>query len=65
MTTEGDAMARDPVCGMEVQEASTERLEYVGTGYVFCGADCKNRFLEEPDMYTGDPGMGKVADRDG
>lgn len=59
-------MAIDPVCGVEVEEGSTgERHEYAGTTYVFHNADCKQRFVEEPDLYTGDPGMGTVANRDG
>ena len=59
-------MAVDPVCGMQVNaRTSKERHEYAGSTYVFCSPDCKKRFVEEPDMYTGDPGMGRVANRDG
>jgi YHS domain-containing protein len=58
-------MAVDPVCGMDVKGRTKERHEYAGTTYVFCSADCKRRFVEEPDMYTGDPGMGRAANRDG
>lgn len=58
-------MAVDPVCGMAVSSPTMEQHEYAGTTYAFCSAECKTRFVEEPDMYTGDPGMGELANRDG
>lgn len=61
-------MAVDPVCGTEVSSDSVsnqERHEYAGDIYLFCSSTCKRRFVEEPDMYTGDPGMGIRANRDG
>ena len=59
-------MAVDPVCGMNVDSRSAkERHEYAGERYVFCSPTCKNRFIEEPDMFTGGPGKGTLANRDG
>jgi P-type Cu+ transporter len=46
-------MARDPVCGMQVDEQKAAgKSEYQGTTYYFCCAGCKQRFDQEPDRYT-------------
>jgi YHS domain-containing protein len=45
-------MAKDPVCGMEVDEATAKfKTEYKGTTYYFCCAMCKERFEENPEKY--------------
>jgi len=45
-------MARDPICGMNVDEASAEhKTEHKGQVYYFCSADCKAQFEAEPDEY--------------
>ncbi len=42
-------MARDPVCGMEVNEEGAKfTSEYEGTTYYFCCAGCKNAFDSNP-----------------
>ena len=47
-------MARDPVCGMDVDPlqppASTE---YRGVPYYFCSVTCKQEFLADPVSYVG------------
>jgi P-type Cu+ transporter len=48
--------ARDPVCGMSVNPAtSPHRAEHAGHAYFFCGARCRERFIAEPERFaTGD-----------
>lgn len=51
---EGRIMAKDPVCGMEVDEnkaAATSTHE--GQTYYFCAKGCKNTFDKEPEKYLG------------
>ena len=51
------AMAKDPVCGMQVneQEATTKGLtsEYQGQKYYFCAQECKQEFDQNPRRYAG------------
>ena len=42
-------MARDPVCGMMVDEASGLRAERAGQTYYFCCEHCRQKFLETPN----------------
>jgi len=45
-------MAKDPVCGMNVEESSAKyTLEYQGKTYYFCAAGCKGAFAENPGKY--------------
>jgi YHS domain-containing protein len=45
-------MARDPVCGMEVDEqTATATAEYQGKTYYFCAPGCKKAFEKEPPKY--------------
>ena len=47
-------MAKDPVCGMEVdprQAAGTS--DYQGQTYYFCAVGCKKAFDKEPARYAG------------
>lgn len=46
-------MAKDPVCGMEVnpEEAAAE-AEHGGKTYYFCAPGCKNKFEKNPEDYT-------------
>ena len=47
-------MAKDPVCGMTVDEKTTTlKSEYKGTTYYFCSPGCKRDFDKEPDKYAG------------
>jgi YHS domain-containing protein len=47
-------MAKDPVCGMEVDEASpAATMEYKGEKYYFCAEGCKVAFEADPEKYLG------------
>jgi YHS domain-containing protein len=47
-------MAKDPVCGMDVDEKTAQhKFEYQGQTYYFCAAGCKRAFDKEPEKYTG------------
>ena len=47
-------MAIDPVCGMEVDERTTDdKAAYNGTTYYFCSVDCKDEFQASPEDYIG------------
>ncbi|HSB21230.1 MAG TPA: efflux RND transporter periplasmic adaptor subunit [Anaeromyxobacteraceae bacterium] len=49
-------VARDPVCGMEVDEkraaAAGRKSEHQGATYYFCADDCKKRFDADPGKYA-------------
>ena len=46
------AIAKDPVCGMEVDTAtSLLSYEYEGTTYWFCGKGCLLEFRDDPDRF--------------
>jgi Cu+-exporting ATPase len=46
-------MTRDPVCGMELEEATAAaRSEYEGTTYYFCSDSCKETFDANPGKYA-------------
>ena len=45
-------MARDPVCGMDVDEATAKQtMEYLGQTYYFCAPGCKKAFETDPEKY--------------
>ena len=45
-------MAKDPVCGMDVDEkTAAATAEYQGTTYYFCAPGCKKAFEKEPEKY--------------
>lgn len=47
------AMAKDPVCGMMVDEARARwRSEHAGKAYHFCARACKERFDAAPERYA-------------
>jgi YHS domain-containing protein len=47
-------MAKDPVCGMEVDPArAAATVEYQGETYYFCSPGCKAAFEKEPEKYRG------------
>jgi YHS domain-containing protein len=49
-------MAKDPVCGMEVDtQTARQTAEHEGTTYYFCAPGCKKAFEAEPKKYL-DPG---------
>ncbi|MDP6496139.1 MAG: YHS domain-containing protein [Dehalococcoidia bacterium] len=47
-------MVIDPVCGTEVNEASTPREEwqYWGVPFYFCSSKCREAFQREPEKYV-------------
>ncbi len=52
---------RDPVCGMQVDPATTKhRSEHGGETFHFCGAGCKAKFDAAPDRY-GTPAVSACA----
>ncbi len=45
--------ARDPVCGMTIEEAdAVATSEYEGRTYYFCSTDCKEEFEQNPQDYA-------------
>ncbi|MCI0694594.1 heavy metal translocating P-type ATPase [candidate division KSB1 bacterium] len=41
-------MAKDPICGMTVDEATSLRAERDGQTFYFCSAHCRQKFLAQP-----------------
>ena len=48
-------MAKDPICGMDVDEKTGLRLEHDGQTYYFCSPGCRNRFLSEKGLLEPPP----------
>ena len=49
-------MAKDPVCGMEVNEKSAAgKSDFQGQTYYFCSLGCKKSFDKEPAKYASQP----------
>lgn len=47
-------MAKDPVCGMDVDpKEAAAKSEYKGVAYYFCGLSCKREFDEAPEKFVG------------
>jgi len=47
-------MAKDPVCGMDVDESNpAATTEYKGQKYYFCAEGCKVAFETDPEKYLG------------
>jgi YHS domain-containing protein len=45
-------MAKDPVCGMEVDEKKAKwKSVYKGKTYYFCAPGCKTRFEKNPEKF--------------
>ncbi len=56
-------MAKDPVCGMEVDESSAAATsEYNGKTYYFCAPGCKKAFDGDPAKYTEGGGQEMAGD---
>jgi YHS domain-containing protein len=48
-------MSTDPVCGMQVDESKAAgKSTYRDQAYYFCSPQCKQKFDENPDSYTGE-----------
>lgn len=46
-------MAKDPVCGMPVEESkAAAKAEHKGKTYYFCATGCKKAFDKEPEKYV-------------
>ncbi|MCP8308635.1 MAG: YHS domain-containing protein [archaeon] len=46
-------MAKDPVCGMSVDEKKTKyKSDYKGKTYYFCSTTCKSAFDKSPGKYV-------------
>ncbi len=53
MKGDGNKMAKDPVCGMEVDEQKAAgKSEYKSMTYYFCAVGCKKTFDENPAKYV-------------
>lgn len=52
LAKEGTKMVKDPVCGMDVEEAKAAATsDYLGTTYYFCAQACKKAFDKDPEKY--------------
>jgi len=43
---------QDLVCEMKIDRSAEDTLHYNGKIYGFCGADCKEKFQENPGKYV-------------
>lgn len=51
--TEVEMLAKDPVCGMSVDERrAVYKTEYKGKTYFFCSRGCKETFEKNPEKYV-------------
>ena len=57
-------MAKDPVCGMTVDEATALSAERDGETFYFCGEHCRRRFLAQPQPAGSAGGSDSHAPRD-
>jgi Cu+-exporting ATPase len=55
-------MAKDPVCGMQVEPAKAAgKLEHDGKTYFFCSGHCLDAFRKDPARYVGHAGHAHAA----
>jgi len=48
----GGTMTTDPVCGMRIDEKTSEyQTQFAGKKYFFCSEDCRKEFEDQPDEY--------------
>src|SRR5216683_1562156 len=53
--SDGKATVRDPVCGMNVDPATSQhRFDYRGEPFHFCSAGCRTKFAADPQKYLDD-----------
>jgi Cu+-exporting ATPase len=46
-------MAKDPVCGMNVDENNPQyKSQHNGQQYTFCSEQCKKKFDQNPEQYA-------------
>jgi uncharacterized membrane protein YraQ (UPF0718 family)/YHS domain-containing protein len=43
-------MAKDPICGMTVDEKSSIKITHQGQEYYFCSTHCKDKFIQWQDL---------------
>jgi YHS domain-containing protein len=56
--TRKPSTSRDPVCGMDVRiDASTYSSKWQGLEFHFCSAQCQERFIATPSLYTAPGGL--------
>ena len=56
-TESRSTMAKDPVCGMAVDEKkAAATVTHQGKTYYFCAAGCKATFEKDPQKYLGGHG---------
>jgi len=47
-------MAKDPVCGMTIDEArAAASVVHQDRTYHFCSEGCRTKFLQDPNRYAG------------
>ncbi|AMK22922.1 MULTISPECIES: heavy metal translocating P-type ATPase [Sphingomonadaceae] len=52
----GQALTKDPVCGMTVDAQKTaHHAKHAGTDWHFCSAGCHDKFIADPDHYLAGP----------
>ena len=45
-------MAKDPVCGMEIDpKTAAAKMDYKGKTYYFCALSCRDKFKANPEKY--------------
>ncbi|MFQ5487193.1 MAG: YHS domain-containing protein [Gammaproteobacteria bacterium] len=54
--TKNENQVRDPVCGMLV-DPEERQVEYQQMHFAFCSEQCRERFLANPGLYVGAPGV--------
>jgi Cu+-exporting ATPase len=48
-------MAKDPVCGMNIDEKKTPlTARHEGTTYYFCAPSCRDAFTKHPTKFAGE-----------
>ena len=48
----GKFMAKDPVCGMYVDEKKATKANYNGKAHYFCSATCQSAFEKNPKQFA-------------
>jgi len=46
------AMARDPLCKMNVDEKQATKIKHNDKNYYFCGSKCQKAFEKNPERYV-------------
>lgn len=59
-------MAKDPVCGMEIDERTAAgRSQYGGTTYYFCAPGCMQAFDDDPEKFLAQQRKKTAEERSG